>query len=417
MSELEKRPGPVARRVTYIFLWVFYLCTFVVVLRQRATGPRPPKDGPFLLLSNHSAMPDPIWVSHYPRRPIWYMASGALFRIPVLRRIILFLGAFPKQKFVRDTQAMTLVDELYADGGAIAISPEGTRTWDGRGLPVRNGIGRLVKRLNARVVICRVKTGFLIMPRWAKYPRWVPLHLEYDPVRSFPPDMSAEEITREIAQALRVDPHYRVDGSLTLGFRTAHGLSQYLWACPACFAQDQTGVSTRSGNHFTCGACGADWKVTVNNDLLPLNDAARATGVAHLNVARAFDRIAAHYGEPPISDPERYARDGVALLSPGSVSFVPRNGTQAEERARGELRLTDDAVTIYDESGEAIWTLPFMRIKAISIEVRSVLQLFTDDGALYQLDPEGQSPLKWSYFMRHRWHMLRTGGEGPPPPA
>lgn len=43
-----------------------------------------------------------------------------------------------------------------------------------------DGIGRLIKRLDAPVVFARILGGHLVQPRWADEPRWVPVHVEYE---------------------------------------------------------------------------------------------------------------------------------------------------------------------------------------------------------------------------------------------
>ncbi|MGM0559402.1 MAG: lysophospholipid acyltransferase family protein, partial [Myxococcota bacterium] len=194
-----------------------------------------PQDGPVLLLCNHTSTLDPIWVAWGGWRPMHYMASQQLFRFKALGALIRSLGAFPKIKHTHDPKSNATLEGLYHDGRSIVLFPEGTRTWDGRLADLRPGLGRLVKRLDARVVIGRVTTGHLRRPRWAPHARRVPVHVRYSAPRTFPDDMSADEITAEITEAMRIDPGNVFAPEGSWGRRLAEGLPQFLWACPACF--------------------------------------------------------------------------------------------------------------------------------------------------------------------------------------
>ena len=111
-----------------------------------------PEQGPFLLLPNHGSVMDPAWVGVGSLRKTHFMASAGLFRMPLVGAIIRFFGAFPKERFVKDKDSMAEVARIWKRGRGICIFPEGLRTWDGKARRPSDGIGRLIKRLNAPVV-------------------------------------------------------------------------------------------------------------------------------------------------------------------------------------------------------------------------------------------------------------------------
>lgn len=393
-------------------LWAFYALILRTFFRQVNLGRHHlPRTGPYLLLFNHASMMDPVWLAWAPTRPIHFMASAALFRIPVLRHIIRMLGAFPKIKFAKDREAMARLDELYNAGQPVLISPEGTRTWDGRTFPVAPGIGRLVKRLNARVVICRNRTGFLVLPRWAHYPRWVPLVLEYLPPVTFQPEQSPEEIVRTIEDMIRIDPDVHFDQP-TFGWRTAWGLEQLLWACPACYSMDACAPDPRDGNALTCNSCRASWTITVTSRLVPRTDNAPA-----LSVGQATDRLTEHFGDPPVADRVRFEQDGVALEEAhGEVFHLTGPGQPPVALAQGRLRLDREGLKVLDPNGVPCFAVPFAELNAVTIEVRNDLWLHTG-GRLLKLEPQQHRTLKWMHFLRYWRHRICTPDAGPPPPA
>lgn len=112
-----------------------------------------PADGPVLIVCNHISQGDPpiLGVAALPRRS-YYMAKIELFRIPVLRRIIHELGAFPVDRGASDRRALRIARDILARGDQLLMFPEGTRHKDGRlrlGLP---GAGTLGLRPGVTVV-------------------------------------------------------------------------------------------------------------------------------------------------------------------------------------------------------------------------------------------------------------------------
>jgi 1-acyl-sn-glycerol-3-phosphate acyltransferase len=356
-----------------------------------------PQDGPVLLLCNHTSALDPIWVAWGGWRPMHYMASQQLFRFKALAALIRTMGAFPKIKNTRDRKANQTLEQLYEDGRCIVLFPEGARTWDGRLHELRPGIGRLVKRLNARIVVGRVTTGHLHRPRWAPHARDVPVHVQYSAPRRFPDEMSAEEITDEIAEAMRIDPDsiYAPPGSS--GERLAEGLPFYLWACLECFEMEALYVEPSDRDVIACNACSARWRVDVHNRLHALDDHAEDTAVH-----RAAEDLESHFGDPPVADEPTFDETGIVLESPDmEIGTLPRGERTFEPVVRGRARAYEDRLECESAHGET-WVLPFEDVKAISVELESVLQLRTED-CLYQLEPGGESTVKWAHFLRP-WH-------------
>jgi 1-acyl-sn-glycerol-3-phosphate acyltransferase len=67
------------------------------------------------------------------------MAKAELFRIPVLRKIIVALGAFPVRRETLDREAIRLALEHLSGGRVVGIFPEGTRSKSGELLKPQYG--------------------------------------------------------------------------------------------------------------------------------------------------------------------------------------------------------------------------------------------------------------------------------------
>ena len=385
--------------------WFIYRGTWIAIspliglARLRGFGHRNiPRKGPMLLLPNHHTMIDPFMVGWLPRRPSRFMASAQPLKKPYLGAWLKGCGAFPKQKWVKDRAAMEELQRLYDEGQSIVIFPEGSRSWNGRPLEVREGIGRLVKRIDAQVVIARLVTAHYLWPRWARYPRFVPTHIEYEGPLTWPEEASAAEITEDIRQRMTCEQRIP-EGALTLGWRMAHGLPTYLWACPNCFAEHGLRVHHRRGNRVVCVHCKAQWRVHVDTRLEALRDHESFT------VAAAHDRLVEHFGERPVIDAEHFERDGVALETEDSRLLrarEDRNGFDAVAEGRAQLTsiglevgTTEPTLLRYDE------------IVAVSVELGNKVQLRTKD-ALYRLELSADRVLEWGHFI-HEWRCSVQG--------
>ncbi len=95
----------------------------------RVTGVRNvPRSGPLIVVSNHLHNLDPLVVAVAIPRPVHFMAKVELFRVPVLGPLIRFVGAFPIERGQADRKAIRQAEETLAQGIALGIFPEGTRS-------------------------------------------------------------------------------------------------------------------------------------------------------------------------------------------------------------------------------------------------------------------------------------------------
>lgn len=407
LARLDPGP-PFPRRWFYGLRWLdllIYRTTWLAIsvitkgpIRLKGFGHRKlPKDGPMLLLSNHLTVIDPFTVGWLPYRPSRFMASAQVIRTPFLGAWLQSLGAFAKKKFVKDRGSMEYLQELYDNGQQIMIFPEGTRSWNGRQMPVGTGIGRLVKRLGSGVILARMTSGYYFWPRWATYPRFIPLHVQYDGPFRWPESATAEEITREIAEHLAC-PQEIPKGYITFGFRTAHGLSTYLWACPECYAVEGLDVAAHDGNRIQCGHCKATWKVALDTTLEPDNPAH-----PRVKVADAYDRIDAHFTERPALDRARFEAEGIAVDGEEGTLLVARTeGKGFDVAAEGPLVLDQNGLSVNGST-----RLEFADLTAVSVELGNKVQLRTSD-RLYRLVPTTGSVLRWGHFI-HRWRCTVQG--------
>lgn len=386
--------NPAWRWAAYRITWWIISVLDAVWWRIKARGQDAlPKDGPYLMLPTHSTSLDPWLLSVALYRPLFYMASAQSLTHPILGPMLKAMGAFPKAKYVKDAGSMKQMTDLYDNGQAVTIFPEGRRSWDGYTMRLLPGIGRTIKRMNARVVICRMPGNHFLQPRWATWPRWVPLDIEYEGPIYYPEEMSPEDITADIQRRLTLTPRLR-PGARTWGFRLADGLTNFLWACPHCFTTEGLRVVGRRRNRVSCRACGAGYELDVHSVLHPLD------GGAPLAVRDAFHLIDAHFGSQPVQDQRRFESGGVVLREAFARVFAVPRGGKKRLAGKGLLQLTRDRLQLLNGEDE-VWGIALEAVVAVSVELGSRTQVRTKD-ALYQLDAPGASVLKWGHFLK-RW--------------
>ena len=356
------------------------------------------------MLGNHTSMMDPFLMSYPVVRIVKMMGSSAMLKTPFLGAWFTRLGVFPKIKYVKDKDSMQTLAKHYEDGYVVSLFPEGNRSWNGQTAQISEGIGRLVKRLDAAVVCVRLPTMYLFHPRWATYPRFIPVEIHFDAATEYPESATAADITADIQKRLDTTP--KITGSpWTFGFRMAHGLSDFLWACPSCFSLESLDVSPKNGNVICCSSCSIEWELdvmTVMRSFTPIVE----QNIRELTVKEAFERIKDHFQDPPIATQD-YEETGIALKTDLAQIISSIKGKK-ELVAAGKLELSQKGLLIHGQD-QKLWDAPWSSLKGISVELGNRL-LFRRDGISFELKLEHDSPLKWDYFMR-RWRHFVTGSE------
>ncbi len=122
-----------------------------------------PKDGAFILVSNHLHNLDPVFTAASCPRRVHYMAKIELFKVPVIRTIIRWVGAFPINRGKMDREAIRHGQAVLKAGYGLGIFPEGTRSLSMKIERVLPGAGLFAVRGDVMIVPCAV-TGSERLP-------------------------------------------------------------------------------------------------------------------------------------------------------------------------------------------------------------------------------------------------------------
>lgn len=132
-----------------------------------------PRKGGILICANHVSYADPPVLGAAARvRPLHYMAKSELFEIPILGKLIRWVGAFPVQQRTADRQALKTAIEYLQNGECVGMFPEGARQLDGRlGEPLP-GVGMIVLRAKVPVVPAAIIGTEKLLPPHKLLPRF-----------------------------------------------------------------------------------------------------------------------------------------------------------------------------------------------------------------------------------------------------
>ena len=135
----------VVRAIARFWIWFFF---------ERVEVRRPervPRIGPVLLCINHpNNLIDSLLVGSVLSRQVHYLATGLLFRNPLIARLLVALGVIPIYRKADDPDRMdrgvkmfAACDEAFDRGRLIAIYPEGITRAEAHLQPIKTGAARI----------------------------------------------------------------------------------------------------------------------------------------------------------------------------------------------------------------------------------------------------------------------------------
>lgn len=114
-----------------------------------------PLKGGLLLACNHQSFLDPPLVGLGPERELYYLAKEGLFQQNrFFSWLITRYHAVPLRREGGDFRAIRTTLRLVAEGKAVVIFPEGTRSKTGKLLRAKPGIGLLMMKANVPIIPC-----------------------------------------------------------------------------------------------------------------------------------------------------------------------------------------------------------------------------------------------------------------------
>jgi 1-acyl-sn-glycerol-3-phosphate acyltransferase len=160
------------REGVWVPIWLFARLVFNLTLlpfaRFRVAGRRRiPREGGVLVVANHLADLDPVFVGMACMpRPAQYIALAKHFTRWPLATVLFGLGAFPVRPGGSDARALRYAREQLAAGRLVVIFPEGGPSWGADLGEFREGMGVLGLTDDARVVPAAIWGAHRVFRGW-----------------------------------------------------------------------------------------------------------------------------------------------------------------------------------------------------------------------------------------------------------
>jgi 1-acyl-sn-glycerol-3-phosphate acyltransferase len=139
-------------RLYWACWWIAYgLSRFFFRIRTEGRK-HVPANGGLILASNHCSYADPVLIGVAARRELLYVTKQEVFAIPFLGWLVRNLNAMPIDRSRGDRGGLMAIETRLEHGGAMFLSPEGTRNKTGRFLKPKAGVGMMVYRTRVPVV-------------------------------------------------------------------------------------------------------------------------------------------------------------------------------------------------------------------------------------------------------------------------
>ncbi len=151
------------KSVFYVIIRTLLVIPAKLLFRVKVVGRRnEPKraEGAYLVCGNHQTLLDAVFLCIALRRQQpHFMAKAELFRVPVIGRLVRWLGAYPVSRGKGDVGAIKRTIKLLQEGRSVGLFPQGTRCpgKDPRDCKVKNGAAMIASHAGAQILPVHIK--------------------------------------------------------------------------------------------------------------------------------------------------------------------------------------------------------------------------------------------------------------------
>lgn len=157
-----------------------------------------PKEGGFILASNHIHFLDPLVIAGSKTRVMYFMAKEELFHNPAAAYFMTRFNAFPVKRGSSDKASVEYAIRVVKEGNVLGIFPEGTRSPDYRPGAPKAGVALIAKQAHADVLPVSIYSE-----HQAKY--WTDLTVRFGKMIPYQElGITEEGGTRELREASRL---------------------------------------------------------------------------------------------------------------------------------------------------------------------------------------------------------------------
>ncbi|MEA3326652.1 MAG: lysophospholipid acyltransferase family protein [Chloroflexota bacterium] len=132
---------------------IIKLIAHIILKIDAAELEKMPMEGPAFAAANHVNFLDgPVVISHLHPRPTTGLVKKETWESPILGFLFDIWDGIPIDRSIADFSAFKLAKQALQEGKILAVSPEGTRTENGKMIRAKAGIGILTTQCNYPII-------------------------------------------------------------------------------------------------------------------------------------------------------------------------------------------------------------------------------------------------------------------------
>lgn len=193
------------RHLPYAFVkwlsWLILRLGFQLTVVGQAHVPR---QGPFIVASNHLSYLDPLVVGVACPRRLHFLARADLFHHPLMWLFLRAMEVIPVHRGEADVGAVRAAIAHLRQGDAVALFPEGGRQFSGTLGVAKRGVGLLAMAARAPIVPALVRGTFEALPPHSRRLHRAKIQVAFGPPVAYTTDFASTSAptTRERQQVL-----------------------------------------------------------------------------------------------------------------------------------------------------------------------------------------------------------------------
>ncbi len=219
---------------------------------------------PYIILSNHISLLDPLMVSLSFRHPVYFVASDFLFSNTLPSKAVQYLvSPISITKGNADVNTVRQIVSVVKQGGAVGLFPSGNTSYSGKEAYIVPSTYKLIKMLKVPVILYRTDGLYGADPRWGRSTRKGKSVGQVQAVLSAQvvADMSVEQLQDRVVSTLQ-SPDQLLAISQYKSAHHAEYLERALFWCPQCNSLESLHSHKDT---ISCRSCG--YSAVYNSDL------------------------------------------------------------------------------------------------------------------------------------------------------